>query len=116
MSGTAKILADADVVQKYYTPSLKTWLGDLGDGVHDGGPSDPRIGIIRLDAKMVTYTVSTKGMLKRATETVKGATSGEVPDIKSIRELTGAELEECRWFSCVTGGNGWLTLFRASDA
>lgn len=104
VAGTAKILADPGVVQKYYTPTLKAWLGDLGDGVHDGGPNDPRIGVIRLEAKLVTYAVATKGMIKRAAESVKGATTGEVPEIKSIRELTGPELEECKCFFYVIGG------------
>ena len=83
-------------MQKCYTPSLRAWLGDLGDGVHDGSPTDPRIGIIRLEAKLVTYAVAKRGIAGRAYETVKGAATGDVPEINSIRELSEAELNECK--------------------
>ncbi|RJE22083.1 blue light-inducible protein Bli-3 [Aspergillus sclerotialis] len=96
ISGTAHIVSDPETVKKCYTPSLKAWLGDLGDGVHDGGPNDPRIGIIRLEAKLVTYAVAREGMVERAYESVKGVATGDVPEISSIRELREGELNEWR--------------------
>jgi hypothetical protein len=96
ISGAASVIADKDTVQKYYSPTLKAWLGDLGDGVHDGGPTDPRIGVIRLQAKSVTYDVARKGVVGRAVETVKSVAQGNVPEINSIRELSQGELEECK--------------------
>lgn len=96
VSGTASLIADQDV-KKYYSPALKTWLGDLGDGVHDGGPDDPRIGVIKLEAKFVTYVVNTKGMIRQVVETMKSAPKGEVPSINSIRELNTEELVECEY-------------------
>ncbi|KAJ5091432.1 hypothetical protein NUU61_006302 [Penicillium alfredii] len=96
ISGSASIVADPATVQQYYSPALKAWLGDLGDGVHDGGPTDPRIGLIRLEAKLATHVVSRKGMLGRAVDTVKGAVRGDVPSINSIRELSLEELAEWR--------------------
>merc|ERR1712058_217569 len=36
VSGKASIVTDRDTVKKYYSPALKAWLGDLGDGKHDG--------------------------------------------------------------------------------
>jgi hypothetical protein len=98
ISGTASILSNPETVQKYYSPQLKAWLGDMGDGVHDGGPNDPRIGVIKLEAKLATHVASKKGILGRATDTVKGAVKGEVPNINSIRELSMAELAECEFF------------------
>ncbi|KAJ5167158.1 Male sterility NAD-binding [Penicillium canariense] len=94
ISGTASIVSDPETVQKYYSPQLKAWLGDMGDGVHDGGPTDPRIGVIKLEAKLATHVVATKGILSRAVNTVKGAIKGEVPAINSIRELSLEELAE----------------------
>ncbi|RMJ25071.1 blue light-inducible protein Bli-3 [Aspergillus sp. HF37] len=96
ISGTASIIADPETVQKVYSPDLKVWLGDLGDGVHDGGPNDPRIGVIRLEAKLATYSVAKRGIFGEAIESVKGAAKGEVPDVASIRELTPGELAEWR--------------------
>lgn len=98
ISGTATIIGDPAVVQKYYSPALKAWIGDMGDGVHDGGPTDPRIGVIKLEAKLATHVVSRKGLLGRAVETVKGAVKGDVPAVNSIRELTMEELAECEFY------------------
>ncbi|KAJ5767282.1 uncharacterized protein N7511_004898 [Penicillium nucicola] len=96
ISGTASIISDAAVVEKYYSPMLKAWIGDMGDGVHDGGPSDPRIGVIKLEAKLATHVVPQKGVIGRAYDTVKGAVQGSVPHINGIRELTEQELAEWR--------------------
>jgi general stress protein 26 len=95
ISGTASIISDSETVEKYYSPMLKAWIGDMGDGVHDGGPKDPRIGVIRLEAKLATHNVTHKGLLGRAYDTVKGAVQGNVPSINGIRELTKEELAEC---------------------
>lgn len=98
ISGTASVIADQTTVEKYYSPMLKAWIGDMGDGVHDGGPSDPRIGVIKLEAKLATHVVSQKGIIGRAYDTVKGAVQGNVPHINGIREFTGQELAECMFF------------------
>ncbi|KAI2790877.1 Protein bli-3 [Penicillium oxalicum] len=94
ISGTASIVSDPNTVSKYYSPQLKAWIGDMGDGVHDGGPTDPRIGVIKLEAKLATHVASKKGILGRAVDTVKGAIQGNVPPINSIRELSTEELAE----------------------
>lgn len=96
ISGTASIVADKALIEKYYSPTLPAWLGDLGDGVHDGSPSDPRIGVIKLEAKLATYAVATRGIFGKAIETIKSATKGDVPAINSIRELSEQELAEWR--------------------
>merc|ERR1711964_882864 len=57
VSGKASIVTDRDTVKKYYSPALKAWLGDLGDGKHDGSENDPRIGVIRVEAVTATYAV-----------------------------------------------------------
>lgn len=98
ISGTASVIGDPAVVHKYYSPALKAWIGDMGDGVHDGGPTDPRIGVIKLEAKLATHVVSRKGLLGRAVNTVKGAVKGDVPAINGIRELSAEELAECESF------------------
>jgi general stress protein 26 len=96
ISGTAALVADQETVKQYYSPALKAWLGDLGDGVHDGGPGDPRIGVIKLEAKLATYAITKKGMIGRAVETVKSVSKGDVPAISSLRELKEEELAECK--------------------
>lgn len=107
------MIADPAVIEKYYSPSLQAWLGDLGDGVHDGGPKDPRIGVIKLEARLATHVVASKGMVGRAVETVKGAVQGNVPAINSIRDISSEELEECKlkYFVCLSVD--LLTWYRA---
>ena len=68
VSGDASILADRETVKKYYSPSLKTWLGDLEDGTHDGSENDPRIGVIKITAKTATYAISRSNPISRGIE------------------------------------------------
>lgn len=68
ISGEASIVTDRSTVSKYYSPSLKTWLGDLGDGKHDGSENDPRIGVIRIKAKTATYATSRSNAISRGIE------------------------------------------------
>lgn len=115
ISGTAKVVSDPATVQKYYSPALKAWIGDMGDGVHDGGPSDPRIGVIKLEAKLATHVASKKGILGRAVDTVKGTAQGNVPEINSIRELSMEELAECEYSVFTTCVKSILIDYRAPD-
>ncbi|KAL8914768.1 MAG: hypothetical protein Q9171_000604 [Xanthocarpia ochracea] len=99
ISGEAEIVTDREVVRKYYSPTLKAWLGDLEDGTHDGGPEDPRIGVIKVFAKTATYAIATKTMLGRGMEIAKGTVTGSVPNVNKLRELSEDELEEWRKLS-----------------
>ncbi|KAF2445728.1 bli-3 protein [Karstenula rhodostoma CBS 690.94] len=94
ISGHASIEVDRNVVKKHYSPALKAWLGDLGDGTHDGGPEDPRIGIIRVKASTVTYAVSNSTTLGSFVELAKGVATGQPPNVNKLRELTEAEISQ----------------------
>ena len=58
IGGKTSVETDRDIVKKFYSPALKAWIGDLGDGKHDGGPDDPRICVIRVKAIAAQYTIS----------------------------------------------------------
>ncbi|KAL8954333.1 MAG: hypothetical protein Q9183_007188 [Haloplaca sp. 2 TL-2023] len=96
ISGEASIITDRDVVRKYYSPTLKAWMGDLEDGKHDGGPEDPRIGVIKIEAKTATYAVSSRSMLGRGAQIAKGTVTGQAPDVNKLREIGEDELQECK--------------------
>ncbi|QKX61776.1 uncharacterized protein TRUGW13939_08932 [Talaromyces rugulosus] len=96
ISGTATILAGREIIEKFYSPALKVWLGDLGDGVHDGSPSDPRIGVIKVEAKSVVHVLPRKGLVGRAVDAGKAIAKGDVPPINKIRELSTEELANWR--------------------
>ena len=96
MSGTPSIITDREVVKKYYSPALKAWLGDLGDGKHDGGPDDPRIGIIRVTTKTATYAVVRKNVVGRAAEIAQGIVTGKTPSVNKLREISEQEVATWR--------------------
>ncbi len=45
ISGEASIITDRELVRDTYSPGLRAWIGDLGDGKHDGGPEGEWDGI-----------------------------------------------------------------------
>ena len=98
ISGEAEIVTDRDTVRKYYTPSLKAWLGDLEDGKHDGGPEDPRIGMIKVNAKMATYAIATGTTLGRGFEVVKGSLTGSAAKVNKLREISEEEVQQCEYY------------------
>lgn len=99
VSGTAEILTDRSLVKKYYAPSLKAWVGDLGDGKHDGGPDDPRIGVILVKAKTITYAISPSStVVGRGAQVVKGMVTGEAAQVHKLREVSEEDLLQCKFF------------------
>jgi general stress protein 26 len=96
ISGKASVVTDRDLVKKYYTPALKTWVGDLGDGTHDGSENDPRIGIIKIEAKTATYAISRGTMAGRAVEMVQGAITGQAAQVNKLREISESEISQYR--------------------
>ncbi|CRG89218.1 Protein bli-3 [Talaromyces islandicus] len=96
ISGTSSILAGREIIEKFYSPALKVWLGDLGDGIHDGSPSDPRIGVIKVEAKSAVHVLPRKGLVGRAVDAGKAIAKGDVPGINKIRELSTEELADWR--------------------
>lgn len=97
ISGVASLETDREKVRKYYSPALKAWIGDLGDGKHDGGPEDPRIVLIKVNAKTAQYAVSsTATSLGSFVEFAKGVATGEAPKVNKLRYLDESELKEWR--------------------
>ncbi|KAI9786280.1 MAG: hypothetical protein M1816_008089 [Peltula sp. TS41687] len=93
ISGEASIDTDRETVKKYYSRALKAWISDLGDGVHDGGPNDPRIGAIKVNAITAIYALSKQTAIGRGVEIAKGVVTGEAPDVQKLREITQEELQ-----------------------
>lgn len=96
ISGKASIVTDRDAVKKYYSPALKAWVGDLGDGKHDGGPEDPRIALIKIEAGTAQYAISKKTAIGSFLELAKGLATGEVPSVNKLRYLSQQELSQWR--------------------
>jgi general stress protein 26 len=96
ISGTATVQTDRELVKKHYNPILKTWLGDLGDGKHDGSENDPRIGVIRVKTVTATYAIVAKNFISRAAEMAQGAVTGKPAAVNNLREISEAEITQWR--------------------
>ncbi|KAK5624861.1 hypothetical protein RRF57_000577 [Xylaria bambusicola] len=92
VAGIASIETDRSVIKKYYSPALKAWMGDLGDGKHDGSENDPRIGVIRVKMTTATYAITDRTILGRVAEVAKGMMTGEQANVNNIREITEEEV------------------------
>ena len=95
ISGEADIVTDRETVRKYYSPALKAWMGDLEDGKHDGGPEDPRIGVIKVKAVTATYAINVGTIIGRGAEIIKSTITGSAPKVNKLREISEDELQEC---------------------
>ncbi|TGJ78739.1 hypothetical protein E0Z10_g10023 [Xylaria hypoxylon] len=96
VAGTAGIETDRAVVKKHYSPTLKAWVGDLGDGTHDGSENDPRIAIIRVKMTTATYAITDRTIVGRVAEVAKGMVTGEQANVNKIREITEDEVKARR--------------------
>ena len=96
ISGHATVETDRSVVKKYYSPSLKAWMGDLGDGTHDGSADDPRIGVIRVKASTAQYAISKRTQLGSLVEVAKGVVTGETADVNKLRKISEEEVQQWR--------------------
>src|SRR5947209_17412104 len=96
ISGRAILSRDRDLIDSLYQPDWKAWLGDEGDGRRDGGPHDPRIALILVEADSVVYSKSDRPMPLVLFQVVKSMITGEPPKVADLRELSRSELEAPR--------------------
>ena len=75
---------------------MKAWFGDLGDGKHDGTADDPRMALIEVKAKYITYWMHTVGALGFMKEVGVAAMTGKVANTGATRELKEAAIEQAR--------------------
>lgn len=91
ISGIATVTRDKALIAELYAPDWKAWLGDNG-GAEDGGPNDPRIALIMVEAQRVEYMVVNKPKPVVLFELVKGMITGDRVDIGEEHTLTPREL------------------------
>ena len=95
VSGTARVSRDREQIRRLYKPDWKAWFGDEG-GARDGGPDDPRLTLLLVDAHSVVYMKSDTPLPVVLFEVVKGMVTGSPPDIGSVRVVTGGEMRAAR--------------------
>jgi len=93
VSGTAILSRDSNLVHGLYKPDWRSWLGDEG-GKRDGGPDDPRIVLILVEAHSVTYSKQDRPLPFVLFEVAKGMITGEPPRVADLRELGSDDLRK----------------------
>lgn len=97
ISGTVTTSSNSDPrIKELYTRGSNAWFGDLGDGVHTGGPEDPRMSLIEVKAKYICFwksTVSSLGFLK---ETTQASLTGQVAQTGVTRQFLEEDIEKMR--------------------
>lgn len=59
---------------------ISAWFGNLKDGTHTGGPEDPRMSLIELKPKYISYWKTTVGKLGFFKEVGQAAMTGSVAE------------------------------------
>ena len=97
VSGTVVTSANDDPrIKELYSPTLSAWFGDLGDGVHTGKAEDPRLTLIEVKAKYITYWLSQVTSLGFLKEVGLAALTGKVADTGVQRELNEDDIKAAR--------------------
>ncbi|HYP87197.1 MAG TPA: pyridoxamine 5'-phosphate oxidase family protein [Polyangiaceae bacterium] len=91
VSGRAHVTQDKSMIHSLYKPDWKAWLGDEG-GERDGGPDDPRIALIEVQAESAYYLKSTQPRLIALFSVAKAIITGNPPKAGDMGELDRAAL------------------------
>jgi len=91
ISGTATLSQDNHRIRELYRPSWKAWFENQG-GALGGGPNDPRIVLIEVDAHEVTYFKVDEPRPVVLFQIAKAMLTKSVPDLGSLRHLGESEL------------------------
>ena len=86
VSGEATISTDRARIRALYQADWKAWFGKL-DEVRDGGPEDPRLALILVDADTVIYMKREKSKPVVLFELAKAMVTGKRPDLGEARKV-----------------------------
>ena len=93
VSGTAVLSRDKTLIHDLYQPDWRAWLGDEG-GERDGGPDDPRITLVLIEAHSVIYSKNDRPAVVQLFSLAKGIVTGTPPKMSDVRALGEGELRQ----------------------
>lgn len=93
VSGIARLSRDPQKIRELYAPDWRAWFGDEG-GARNGGPEDPRIILVLVEAHSATYLKATHGRAVTLFSVMKGVVTGERPNVGTKGDLNRAELRQ----------------------
>ena len=91
ISGTARISRDRARIRELYEPSWKIWFGNHG-GREDGGPDDPRMVLIGVDARSAHFMTVEKPAPVLLFEALRARVTGERIEMGEVQEVTADDL------------------------
>lgn len=91
VSGLARVVSDRAKVRDLYQDDWRAWFGDEG-GERNGGPDDPRILLIAVEAQTAVYLKADRPQPLVLLSLVKGMVTGEPPHVGDVGELNREEL------------------------
>jgi general stress protein 26 len=91
VAGIAEVTQDRNLIKELYKPDWKAWFGDQG-GEMNGGPDDPRLALISVEAQSVEYMKVNKPRPVVLFEVAKSMVTGTPPKVGEERTLTDREL------------------------
>lgn len=92
VSGIATLSADRALIHEVYQKDWKAWLGDEG-GERDGGPDDPRILLIEIEAQEATYMKSNTPRVIALFKVMKAMATGGRIELGDVRHVDAPEFE-----------------------
>ena len=95
VSGTARLVSDRDLIRTLHKPDWKAWFDDEG-GVRNGGPNDPRLVLIEVEAHEATYLKSNAPRAVQLFKVAKALVTGTPPKIGDMHHVGKKELESRR--------------------
>ena len=95
VSGTAMITNDRDLVRGLYKPGWKAWLPKIDD-TRDGGPDDPRIALILVEAHSAIYMKTNRRRPVVLFEVVKAIVTRQAPQVGEERAIGPREIEKAQ--------------------
>ncbi len=90
VSGIASISKNKNRIRQLYKEDWKAYFGDEG-GDRDGGPNDPRLALLLIEAESAVYMKVNKPRPIVLFEVLKGMVTGSRVDVGEVREVTGGE-------------------------
>jgi general stress protein 26 len=91
VAGLAHVSKNRNKVRQLYKEDWKVWFDDEG-GDRDGGPNDPRIALIMVEAELATYMKVNKSRPIILFDMLKAKVTGSTQRQGDIMEITGAEM------------------------
>lgn len=92
VSGTATLSQDRDKIRELHKPDWRFYFEDQG-GDRDGGPDDPRLALICVDAHSVHYMKAKFSKPRALFEVARRAVTGKAVELGREEQLEGDALD-----------------------